>query len=757
MNCDVKKRWLFIALCVLFAALAAITAAAGILYTSAADGAAIQQGTFAMTEGAALKLNEQGIRFRVKMDKYFYDVLNEDEESRFYFLITDKESFDAQTAAGGNYAEKAGSESWTKIDGNKADIYSGGADSYYANACISGIEDVNYKTYYVGIACAEIAVDGSDAPVTRYAALDAENSRGSLYDLVNTAMLYGEKDYTDALQTVYGSWYGSENYPIVIKSTENYNTFVAKINAGKDFSANYVVIYSTVDRSQAKLDEGKQLPANTTDFAVSKVTFYDDDRTKILQETSYTGTQTVTPPLDPTKADTEEYAYVFDKWLTAEGEEASFENLSGNVSFYASYKSYALNKLVSVEAEDFEDTSSMLVSDSRIIADKAAVYTVGEQTKISLTDTQSELPAGGSGYALRAEMGNQQFIAFKYTGIEAGKTYYVDFDMKYTDESSTAYSFWINENAEPGTATNRLATVYDRRLETLEGGGTTPRGTSNGTDHYSFSFVATQSGYIYCNIRCNVAAGDVAVIDNFRIFAQESFSEDLSALGISAHDTAVQMTYTFVNDDRGFVLSAQGGNQAWVVFNIGAVEAGKTYVISFKVKMYLAAGSEANNAYAFGISNVKTYNAGASYFGDEYKFKISTPGEDATLTFTLTVGEGLSAENAYFVARSQADGNCIEIWDFTAGEQTVAMGTVSFDAGGGTAVSPQEVRIGAKIEEPAVPVKASTAYADYIFDGWYCGDEKWNFETDVVSELTMTLTAKWITVEYTEEFLPSDL
>lgn len=675
MNCNVKKKCLLIALCALFFAAIAIAAAAGFLNVSAADGDAIQNGVFSMTEGAALKLNGQGIRFRVKMDKYFYDVLNEDEESRLYFLITDKESFDAQTAAGGNYAEKAESEGWTKIDANRADIYSDGADSYYANACISGIEDVNYKTYYIAIACAEIAVDGSDAPVTRYAALDAEKSRGALYDLVNTAMLYGEKDYTDAAWAVYGSWFGSQDYPIVIKSTQNYNNFVAKINAGKDFSANYAVIYSTVDRSQATLDDGKTLPANTSELTVSKVTFYDDDETTVLQETSYIGAQTVTPPADPTKADTQEYAYVFDKWLTEEGEEASFENLSGNVSFYASYKGYALNKTVSTEAEDFEDTASMLVSDSRIIADKAAVYTVGEQTKISLTDTQSELPAGGSGYALRAEMGSQQFIAFKYTGIEAGKTYYVDFDMKYTDASTGAYTFWINANAEPGTQ-NRLL-VYNRvqNPPTDSNIGYQSAGfIANGTEHYSYSFVAENDGYIYCTMRCNVAAGDVAVIDNFRIFAQESFSEDLSVLGISVHDTAVQMTYTFVNDDtRGFVLSAQGGNQAQVAFNIGAVEAGKTYVISFKVKMYLAAGSEANNAYAFGISNVKTYNSGESYFKDAiYKFNTATPDEDATLTFTLTVGEGLSAENAYFVARSQAEGNRIEIWDFTAGEQTAA-------------------------------------------------------------------------------------
>lgn len=669
MNCNVKKKCLLIALCALFFAAIAIAAAAGFLNVSAADGDAIQKGVFSMTEGAALKLNGQGIRFRVKMNKYFYDVLNEDEESRLYFLITDKESFDAQTAAGGNYAEKAESEGWTKIDANRADIYSDRADSYYANACISGIEDVNYKTYYVAIACAEIAVDGSDAPVTRYAALDAEKSRGALYDLVNTAMLYGEKDYTDAVRAVYGSWFGSQDYPIVIKSTQNYNNFVAKINAGKDFSANYVEIYSTVDRSQAILGVGKQLPDNTSELTVSKVTFYDDDKRTVLQETSYIGSQTVIPPADPIKADTQGYAYGFDKWLTKEGEEASFENLSGNVSFYASYKRYALNKTVSPQAEDFEDT---LVSDSRIIADKAAVYTVGEQTKISLTDTQSELPVGGSGYALRAEMGKNQFIAFKYTGIEEGKTYYVDFDMKYTDKSSSApYSFWINENAEPGTATNRLATVYNRRLTALEGGFTTPIGTSNGKDHYSFSFVATQSGYIYCNIRCNVEAGDVAVIDNFRIFAQESFSKDLSALGISVLDTEEWMTYTFVNDDRGFVLSAQGGSQAQVAFNIGAVEAGRTYVISFKVKMYLAEGSEANNAYAFGISNVKTYNAGQSYFGN-YFTNYTPDAESAKLTVTYTIGEGLRADNAYFVARSQANGNRIEIWDFTAVEQTAA-------------------------------------------------------------------------------------
>lgn len=63
--------------------------------------------------------------------------------------------------------------------------------------------------------------------------------------------------------------------------------------------------------------------------------------------------------------------------------------------------------------------------------------------------------------------------------------------------------------------------------------------------------------------------------------------------------------------------------------------------------------------------------------------------------------------------------------------------TVTFNSYGGTPVPPaQEVEYGLTATEPAAPKKTG-----YTFDGWYLGDEKYDFSAAV--EQNITLTAKW--------------
>ena len=63
--------------------------------------------------------------------------------------------------------------------------------------------------------------------------------------------------------------------------------------------------------------------------------------------------------------------------------------------------------------------------------------------------------------------------------------------------------------------------------------------------------------------------------------------------------------------------------------------------------------------------------------------------------------------------------------------------TVAFNTDGGAPVPPaQEVEYGLTATEPAAPEKTG-----YTFDGWYLGDEKYDFSAAV--EQNITLTAKW--------------
>lgn len=61
---------------------------------------------------------------------------------------------------------------------------------------------------------------------------------------------------------------------------------------------------------------------------------------------------------------------------------------------------------------------------------------------------------------------------------------------------------------------------------------------------------------------------------------------------------------------------------------------------------------------------------------------------------------------------------------------------VNFDLDGGTGTTLQKVLRGQKLTEPTKPYKSA-----YTFDGWYNGEQKYDFDAPVFNEIT--LTAKW--------------
>ena len=63
--------------------------------------------------------------------------------------------------------------------------------------------------------------------------------------------------------------------------------------------------------------------------------------------------------------------------------------------------------------------------------------------------------------------------------------------------------------------------------------------------------------------------------------------------------------------------------------------------------------------------------------------------------------------------------------------------TVTFDSDGGSGVDAEQVAYGTKVSEPSTPPTKT----DNIFLGWYNGDDKFDFETAITANIT--LTAKW--------------
>ena len=74
--------------------------------------------------------------------------------------------------------------------------------------------------------------------------------------------------------------------------------------------------------------------------------------------------------------------------------------------------------------------------------------------------------------------------------------------------------------------------------------------------------------------------------------------------------------------------------------------------------------------------------------------------------------------------------------------------TVTFQSEGGSEVASQ-IRANTPAAQPDNPTKEG-----HTFIGWYNGEEKWNFETPVTADLT--LTAKWQVNQYTITFKPEN-
>ncbi len=71
--------------------------------------------------------------------------------------------------------------------------------------------------------------------------------------------------------------------------------------------------------------------------------------------------------------------------------------------------------------------------------------------------------------------------------------------------------------------------------------------------------------------------------------------------------------------------------------------------------------------------------------------------------------------------------------------------TVEFDSDGGTQISNRTVESGSKVNAPTEPLKEG-----YIFEGWYYGDTKWDFNNTINGNIT--LKAKWKIISYSITF-----
>ena len=228
-----KNVLLWIASIFLFISLAGLFWIQSMQKKNARAEATWQTGVFEMNDGVSLRLSdENGMRFIVKMDETVANFVKENDDAEMGFVIAPKQ---LMLEANGDYLNME-KQIGGAIDKNK--IYQEG-DYYQANACITGVKLRNFKLDFVAVAY--IRYNGE----VRYTEYN-DYARQNMYDLVNMAFLNGYANEIQQFSYLKVSdeigWYGSEEFPIVVETTDEYDEVVALANDDNINLENNVVV-----------------------------------------------------------------------------------------------------------------------------------------------------------------------------------------------------------------------------------------------------------------------------------------------------------------------------------------------------------------------------------------------------------------------------------------------------------------------------------------------------------------------------------
>ena len=226
-----------------------VSMSCALVATNVKRAAAVSLGseTFVMDDtGLTLRTNNQvGPRFKVKMEKGLADRIKT-ENITLSFLIAPRAAFDKVNY---NYetllsAAKAatGTSAPARIQvADKAKIYEEGDYSWASLVINTG--EAN-RTLDMSVVAYITYSDGNGSLVNRFAATDVEKVRGNLYNVVNTTALSDAVLAKDILGNSEFGWYGADNYPIEISTTEQAEVLK---NSGADFSGKVVLADSSVN------------------------------------------------------------------------------------------------------------------------------------------------------------------------------------------------------------------------------------------------------------------------------------------------------------------------------------------------------------------------------------------------------------------------------------------------------------------------------------------------------------------------------
>ncbi len=261
----VKKSKLTLFITFIMATLLMLTVGFGLM-TQSTEAMATET-VFQMESGASVRLVEgsSGIRFRVKMDETTKEKVMTSSDAGM--LIFPQAYLTADVVSAGKFIDKKvqydnsvdttklGLYDYIDVDNGSEGmtVYQAG-DGWYANGCITGILEANYNLDFAAIA---YYFDGTDYV---YASFDADFGR-SITQVLSTTYLKDGATYGDAIDAIYGEWFGTETNPIQINDKEEYDAFVNGIDDVNTYEGKYVNIEQNIDLGEGDGSDVTPIPA----------------------------------------------------------------------------------------------------------------------------------------------------------------------------------------------------------------------------------------------------------------------------------------------------------------------------------------------------------------------------------------------------------------------------------------------------------------------------------------------------------------
>jgi len=216
-----------------------------------------QTSVFVMENSASIRLDGQdnGLRFKVNMNESVKDKIVNNDNNDLYFIIMPEKYLanvgnDFQLAITRNPDGTVNADAshciYVKVDDSR--IMESAEGGYYARGGITGVKTNNLDLRFVAIACIETKnANGTYSYEYASHSYDTLYPTTSLYQMVNTAILYEKENYYNQIvDNVQYDWYGTAEYPVEITTNGQLAEFNKKVENGQTFEGMVVNIFENV-------------------------------------------------------------------------------------------------------------------------------------------------------------------------------------------------------------------------------------------------------------------------------------------------------------------------------------------------------------------------------------------------------------------------------------------------------------------------------------------------------------------------------